>query len=70
MLSATRDMVFDDLQRFKVTPKIFPESGSTDLMKKFVIQGNGASLLVRVAVLNDLKNKRLRTFRILECARP
>ncbi len=63
--SATREVVFEYLRKFKVLPKIILESGSIDLIKELVSQDNGVSLLGSVAVQDDLKNKRLRAIRIL-----
>jgi len=63
--SATRDVVFEYLQKFKVTPMIVLESGSADLIKELVRQDNGVSFLVRSAVQNELKNKTLRSIRVL-----
>lgn len=64
--SATHDVVFEYLRKFQVVPKIVLESGSTDLIKELVSQDNGVSLLVRVAVQDDLKSRRLRSIRIQE----
>ena len=63
--SATRDVVFEYFRKFKVTPTIIMESGSADLIKEVVAQDNGVSFLVRSAVQNELKNKTLRSIRVL-----
>jgi DNA-binding transcriptional LysR family regulator len=64
--SATRDVVFEYLRRFKVTPMVTLESASVDLIKELVSQDDGVSFLVRIAVQEDLKNKTLKSVRILE----
>ncbi len=63
--SATRDVVFEYFRKFRVTPTIIMESGSADLIKEVVAQDNGVSFLVRSAVQNELKNKTLRSIRVL-----
>lgn len=55
-------MVFGYLRGFKVSPKIVLESGNIELMQELVSQDNGASLLARVALQADLKNKRPEPF--------
>ncbi|MEE9610869.1 MAG: LysR family transcriptional regulator substrate-binding protein, partial [Desulfatiglandales bacterium] len=64
--SATRDVVFEYLRRFKVTPMVILESASVDLIKELVSQDDGVSFLARSAVQEDLKNKTLKSVRILE----
>jgi DNA-binding transcriptional LysR family regulator len=64
--SATRDVVFEYLRRFKVTPTVTLESASVGLIKELVSQDDGVSFLVRIAVQEDLKNKTLKSVRILE----
>ncbi len=64
--SATRDVVFEYLRRFKVTPMVILESASVDLIKELVSQDDGVSFLARSAVQKDLKNKTLKSVRILE----
>jgi len=63
--SATRDVVFEYFQKFKVTPTIIMESGSADLIKEVVAQDNGVSFLVRSAVQKELKDKTLRAIHVL-----
>jgi len=63
--SATRDVVFEYFQKFKLTPTIIMESGSADLIKEVVAQDNGVSFLVRSAVQNELRLKTLRSIRVL-----
>lgn len=63
--SATRDVVLEYFQKFKVTPTIIMESGSADLIKEVVAQDNGVSFLVRSAVQKELKHKTLRSIRVL-----
>jgi len=64
--SATRDVVFEYLRRFKVTPNVTLESASADLIKELVSQDDGVSFLARIAVQEDLKKKTLNSVRILE----
>ncbi len=64
--SATRDVVLEYFQKFKVTPTIIMESGSADLIKEVVAQDNGVSFLVRSAVQKELKNNKLRPIQILD----
>ncbi len=66
--SATRRVVLEYLERFRVTPSIVMESASTDLIKELVSQDNGTCFLVRSAVQEELKSKALREIRILEGA--
>lgn len=63
--SATREVILEYFKKFKVTPLIAMESENIDLIKELVSQDDGVSLLVRVGVKDDLKNKRLRAIRIL-----
>ena len=63
--SATRDVVFEYFQKFKVTPTIIMESGSADLIKEVVAQDNGVSFLVLSAVQKELKDKTLRAIHVL-----
>jgi DNA-binding transcriptional LysR family regulator len=63
--SATREVVLEYFRKFKLTPTIIMESGSTDLIKEVVAQDNGVSFLVRSAVQTELKNKTLRPIRVL-----
>ena len=64
--SGIRDVIFEYLQRFKVTPTIVMESGSVELVKELVRQDKGVSLLERYAVQDDLKKRFFRSVRILE----
>jgi len=64
--SATRDVTFEYLRRFKVNPIVVLESASVDLIKQLVRQDNGVSFLGRSAVHDDLKKGSLRPVRILE----
>ena len=63
--SATRDVVFEYFRKFKLAPKIIMESGSVDLVKEVVAQGNGVSFLLRSAVQNELNFRTLRSIRVL-----
>ena len=64
--SAVREVVLDYLRRFKVTPVVSVESGSTAGVKEFVRQDNGLGLVERGAVQEELKNGTLRSIHIVE----
>jgi DNA-binding transcriptional LysR family regulator len=64
--SATRAVLLEYLQKFRVTPLIALESDSTDLIKELVIQDNGVCFMVRSAVKDDIENKILKSVNILE----
>lgn len=66
--SATRRVVLEYLERFRVVPTVVMESASTDLIKELVSQDNGACFLVRSAVQQELKTNTLKQVRILEGA--
>jgi len=64
--SAVREVVFEYLRKFKVSPLIAMESASVDLLKEFVPQDNGAGFIERDAVNDELQNGTLQAVRILE----
>ena len=63
--AATRDVIREYLQKFKMTPIIAMESGNTDLIKQLVSQDDGVSFLVRSTVSEDLNKSKLRSINIL-----
>lgn len=63
--AATREVIRDYLQKFKVTPMITMESGNTDLIKQLVSRDDGVSFLVRSTVSGDLNKSNLRSINIL-----
>lgn len=65
--SATRDIIFDYLRRFKVTPSVAIESGNRDFIKQLVRQGKGVSFFERYE-MEDPSEKDLIEVRILEGA--
>ncbi len=64
--SAVREVVFEYLKRFKVTPQIAMESASITLLKEFVRQDNGVGFLERDAVEEDIKDNTIKSVKILE----
>ena len=64
--SATRDVTFEYFKKLKVIPKIVLEIDSIDLIKELVSNDHGASLLLRFAVEEDIRNKKLRPVRMLD----
>ncbi len=64
--SAVREVVFEYLRKFKVSPLIAMESASVALLKEFVQQDNGAGFIERDAVNDELQNGTLQAVRILE----
>ncbi|MCX8111041.1 MAG: LysR family transcriptional regulator substrate-binding protein, partial [Syntrophorhabdaceae bacterium] len=64
--SAVREVVFEYLKRFKVTPQIAMESASIALLKEFVRQDSGVGFLEREAVEEDIQNNTLKSVKILE----
>jgi DNA-binding transcriptional LysR family regulator len=66
--SATRRVVLEYLERFRVVPSIVMESASTDLIKELVSQDNGACFLVRSAIQQELKAHTLKEVSIVEGA--
>jgi len=64
--SAVREVVFEYLKRFKVSPQIVMESASITLFKEFVKQDNGVGFLEKDAVEDDIKKNTLKAVKILE----
>lgn len=64
--SAVREIVFNYLRQFKVTPLIAMESASISLLKEFVRRDNGVGFLERNAIDEELDNGSLKLVRILE----
>ncbi|MBP8626605.1 MAG: LysR family transcriptional regulator substrate-binding protein, partial [Syntrophorhabdales bacterium] len=64
--SAVREVVFEYLKRFKVSPQVVMESASITLLKEFVRQDSGVGFLERDAVEEDIRNGTLKAVRILE----
>jgi DNA-binding transcriptional LysR family regulator len=65
--SATREIIFEYLRRFKVTPSVAIESGNRDFIKQLVRQGKGVSFFERYE-MEDPSEKGLVEIRILEGA--
>lgn len=59
--SGTRERIDDFFKRQQCIPNIFLETANTEFIKQLVAQGYGISFLVKEAVLEDLKAKRLAT---------
>ena len=59
--SGTRKAVDALFKNHGCVPKIFMESGNTELIKQLVMQGEGVSFLVDVAVAREFAEKRLAT---------
>lgn len=64
--SAVREVVFEYLRKFKVTPLIAMEAASISLLKEFVQKDNGIGFLEQNAVDEELKNGTIKSVRILE----
>lgn len=64
--SAVREVVFEYLRKFKVSPLIAMESASVALLREFVQQDNGVGFIERDAVNDELHNGTLQAVRILE----
>lgn len=65
--SATREIIFEYLRRFKVTPSVAIESGNRDFLKQLVRQGKGVGFFERYE-MEDPSEKDLIEIRILEGA--
>ncbi len=59
--SGTRETIDGFFKRQKCIPNIFLETANTEFIKQLVSQGYGISFLVKEAVIDDLKAKRLAT---------
>jgi len=64
--SGMRDVIFEYLNRFKVTPNIIMESGSIALIKELIRQDTGVSFLEKYAVAEELQSGVFKTIPILE----
>lgn len=64
--SAVREVVLEYLRRFKVTPLVSVESGSTAGLKEFVRQDAGIGFVEKGAVGEELAYGTLRTIQIAE----
>lgn len=64
--SAVREIVFNYLRQFKVTPLIAMESASISLLKEFVRRDNGVGFLEKNAIDEELESGSLKLVRILE----
>jgi DNA-binding transcriptional LysR family regulator len=65
--SATRDVIFEYLRRFRVSPSVAIESANRDFIKELVRQDKGVSFFERYE-MNEPSEKVLREVRILEGA--
>jgi DNA-binding transcriptional LysR family regulator len=59
--SGTRKVVDQLFQTHNRIPKIFMETGNTELIKQLVMQGEGVSFLVNIAVAQEISQKTLAT---------
>lgn len=59
--SGTRETIDNFFKRQQCIPNIFLETANTEFIKQLVAQGYGISFLVKEAVIEDLKAKRLAT---------
>jgi len=66
--SATRDIVLEQLRRFKVSPRVVIESASIALTKKLVQQDEGVGFMCRDGIVEEVSKKRLREVHLLECS--
>jgi DNA-binding transcriptional LysR family regulator len=66
--SATRDIIAEHLEHFKVSPKVVIETASIALIKKLVQQDRGVGFLCRDEITEELSKKRLREVHLSECS--
>jgi DNA-binding transcriptional LysR family regulator len=66
--SATREIIDEELKKFKVSPRVVIETASFALTKKLVQQDEGIGFLCRDEIGDELLKKRLREIRLLECS--
>ncbi|MBN2031661.1 MAG: LysR family transcriptional regulator [Deltaproteobacteria bacterium] len=66
--SATRDIIVEHLEHFKVSPRMIIETASIALIKKLVQQDEGVGFLCRDEITEELSKKRLREIHLLECS--
>jgi len=64
--AATREVVFEFLQKFNVTPLVVIESGNVDFVKEMVREDYGVAFLARSAVAKELKAGDLKAVKISE----
>ena len=64
--SAVREVIFEYLRKFKVTPLIAMESGSISLLKQFVMQDHGVGFVEQGAIEDEIENGILKLVRVLE----
>jgi DNA-binding transcriptional LysR family regulator len=64
--SGMRQVVFEYLRRYKVTPNVAMESGSVALIKERLREGFGVSFLERYSVREEIRQGVLKRIRILE----
>jgi DNA-binding transcriptional LysR family regulator len=64
--SAVREIIFDYLAQFKVTPKVVIETDSIALNKRLLEQDKGVAFLCRDVVREELSETRLREIRVSE----
>lgn len=64
--SATRDIIFKHLKRFKIIPKVVLETTSIALTKSLVQQDEGVSFICRDGVYEEIADNRLREIHLLE----
>ena len=64
--SGMRDVIFEYLNLFKVTPNIVMESGSIALIKEMIRQDTGVSFLEKYAVAEELESGAFKKVPILE----
>jgi DNA-binding transcriptional LysR family regulator len=66
--SATREIIDEQLKRFKVAPRVIIETASIALTRKLVQQDEGVGFICRDEIAEELSKKRLREIRLLECS--
>ena len=57
--SATRQKVWNEFDKLRITPSVVIEAGNTELIKNLVENGRGASLLAKVFVKKEVDRGRL-----------
>jgi DNA-binding transcriptional LysR family regulator len=66
--SATREIIDEQLNQFKVSPRVVIETASIALTKKLVQQDEGVGFICRDEIADELSKKRLREICLLECS--
>ncbi len=64
--SGTRKVINEVFARHKLSPNILMETSNTEFIKQLVQRGDGISFLVREAVIDELKDRKLATTPIME----